>query len=36
MDTPPPLTSGATGYSTAVYQGLLVGRTWTLELSKQF
>lgn len=35
-DTPPPLTSGAAGYSTAVYQNLLVGRTWTLELTKQF
>jgi outer membrane receptor protein involved in Fe transport len=34
-NTPPPLSSGATGFSTSVYQGLLVGRTWTLELSKQ-
>lgn len=35
-NTPPPLSSGATGFSSAVYQGLLVGRTWTLELTKQF
>ena len=34
-NTEPPLSSGATGFSTAVYQGLLIGRTWTLELSKQ-
>ncbi len=36
LDTPPPLTSGATGYSTSVNQNLLAGRTWTMELSKQF
>lgn len=36
FDTPPPLTSGATGYSTSAYQNLLVGRTWTLELTKRF
>ncbi len=36
LDARPPLTSGATGYSTAVYQGLLVGRTWTMELTKHF
>jgi outer membrane receptor protein involved in Fe transport len=35
FDTPPPLSSGATGFSANVYQGLLVGRTWTMELTKR-
>jgi iron complex outermembrane receptor protein len=36
LNTPPPLSSGATGFSTTNYQGLLVGRTWTMEVTKSF
>jgi outer membrane receptor protein involved in Fe transport len=36
LDTPPPLSSGATGFSSSNYQGLLVGRTWTMEVTKTF
>ncbi len=36
FDKAPPLASGATGYSTGVYQNLLAGRTWTFEVTKQF
>jgi iron complex outermembrane receptor protein len=32
----PPLASGAFGYSPSVTGGLVVGRTWTLELTKAF
>lgn len=32
----PPLSSGQFGYSPSVTGGLVVGRTWTLELSKSF
>ncbi|MEN9633267.1 MAG: Vitamin transporter BtuB precursor [Verrucomicrobiota bacterium] len=32
----PPLTSGATGYSGSVHGSLLAGRTWTIEVTKQF
>lgn len=35
-DREPPLTSGAFGYSASVHGGLLAGRTWTIELTKQF
>lgn len=35
-DLEPPLASGATGYSTGVHGNLLVGRTWTMEISKRF
>ena len=36
LNTPPPLSSGATGFSTSNYQGLLVGRTWTMDVTKPF
>jgi outer membrane receptor protein involved in Fe transport len=36
FDTPPPLASGATGYSTSVYGNLIAGRTWTIDITKQF
>ncbi len=35
-NTPPPLASGAFGYNPAVHGGLIVGRTWTLDLTKSF
>jgi outer membrane receptor protein involved in Fe transport len=35
-DLEPPLAPGATGYSTGVHGNLLVGRTWTVEISKRF
>ncbi len=35
-DQEPPLTSGATGYSGSVHGSFLAGRTWTLEVTKQF
>ncbi len=35
LDAKPPLSSGATGYPTAVYS-LLPGRTWTTEITKRF
>ena len=36
FDTKPPLQSGGFGYSTSVYGGLVPGRTWTLELTKDY
>ena len=35
-DSAPPLTSGAFGYDSSVYGGMLVGRNWTMELTKSF
>jgi hypothetical protein len=35
-DIPPPLAAGAFGYNPAVHGGLIVGRTWTLDLTKSF
>ncbi len=35
-DKEPPLTSGAFGYSASVHAALFAGRTWTLELTRQF
>lgn len=35
-NTPPPLAAGAFGYNPAVHGGLIVGRTWTLDLTKSF
>jgi iron complex outermembrane receptor protein len=35
-DSAPPLASGAFGYDSSVYGGMLVGRNWTLELTKSF
>ncbi len=35
-DREPPLASGAFGYSASVHGSLLPGRTWTLELVRQF
>ncbi len=35
-DKEPPLTSGAFGYSASVHGSLFAGRTWTLELTRQF
>ncbi|HEY0945837.1 MAG TPA: TonB-dependent receptor [Opitutaceae bacterium] len=32
----PPLSSDARGYPTAVYSGMAVGRTWSVELTKTF
>ena len=36
LDSAPPLTSGAFGYSASVYGNMLVGRNWTLEITKSF
>lgn len=35
-DAEPPLTSDTAGYSTSVHSSLFVGRTWTVELTRQF
>ncbi|MBI5688514.1 MAG: TonB-dependent receptor [Verrucomicrobia bacterium] len=35
-DQEPPLTSDTAGYSTSVHSSLFPGRTWTLELVRQF
>jgi outer membrane receptor protein involved in Fe transport len=35
-DRKPPLIPDAAGYSTSVYGSLLQGRTWTLEVTRQF
>ncbi len=35
-DREPPLTSGAFGFSSSVHGSLLAGRTWSLELTRQF
>jgi outer membrane receptor protein involved in Fe transport len=35
-DISPPLAAGAFGYNPAVHGGLIVGRTWTLDLTKSF
>lgn len=35
-DKEPPLTAGAVGFSAAVHANLFQGRTWTVELTKQF
>ncbi len=35
-DKEPPLATGGFGYDPAVYQNLVPGRTWTLEVSKRF
>lgn len=35
-DREPPLTPGAFGYSSSVHGSLFAGRTWTLELTRQF
>jgi outer membrane receptor protein involved in Fe transport len=35
-DKEPPLGAGGFGYDPAVYQNLVPGRTWTLEVSKRF
>ena len=35
-DRKPPLIAGENGYSTSVHGSLLQGRTWTLELTRQF
>lgn len=35
-DKEPPLESGNFGFSTSVYGSLFQGRTWTVELTKQF
>ena len=35
-DRQPPLASGAFGYNSGVHGSLLPGRTWSLELTRQF
>ena len=35
-DKEPPLTSDTAGYSTSVHASLFPGRTWTVELTRQF
>jgi hypothetical protein len=35
-DRRPPLIPDAAGFSTSVHGSLLQGRTWTLEVSRQF
>lgn len=35
-DVRPPLASGAFGYSASVHGSLFAGRTWTVELTRQF
>ncbi|MBL9199304.1 MAG: TonB-dependent receptor [Opitutaceae bacterium] len=36
FDKEPPLTTGAFGYDPGVSQGLLPGRTWSIEFGRQF
>ncbi|GAB1489066.1 TonB-dependent receptor [Opitutaceae bacterium] len=36
VDKHPPLASGAFGYTTSVYGNMLMGRTWTLDVTKRF
>jgi iron complex outermembrane receptor protein len=36
FDKEPPLTTGAFGYDPGVSQGLLPGRTWSIEFARQF
>jgi hypothetical protein len=36
MDQAPPLTSDAAGYAPAIHSNLFPGRTWTLELTREF
>jgi iron complex outermembrane recepter protein len=36
LDQEPPLTPDTAGYSTSVHASLFPGRTWTLELTRQF
>jgi outer membrane receptor protein involved in Fe transport len=36
LDRNPPLTSGSFGYSSSVAGTQVMGRTWTIELSRQF
>jgi outer membrane receptor protein involved in Fe transport len=35
-DKEPPLTPDTAGYATSVHASLFPGRTWTLELTRQF
>ena len=35
-DKEPPVGSGQFGYDPSVYQNLVAGRTWNLEVSKKF
>ena len=36
LDRNPPLTSGSFGYSSSVAGTQVMGRTWTIELNRQF
>jgi outer membrane receptor protein involved in Fe transport len=36
LDTEPPLTPDTAGYAPAIHASLFPGRTWTVELTRQF